>query len=411
MPTVLIPKETRPGETRVAATPASIKRYIKDGFTVVVESGAGAGSSISDDEYKEAGASIATDRTQALGDADVVLMVNVPESADASLLKEGASTISYLWPYDNLELVKLLADRKVSAFAMDAIPRITRAQKDDALSSQANLAGYKAVVLGACEMPKILPMMTTAAGTIRPAKVVIIGAGVAGLQAIATAKRLGAIVEVSDVRPEVKEQAESLGATYIEVEGVETKAGEGGYASEQSDEFKRKQQELLHQHVAAADMVVCTALIPYRPAPKIITAAMVRDMRDGSVIVDLAAERGGNCELTAPGETVVREGIKIIGCIKLEDTVPVNASDVYAKNIQNVITDYTKDGALVWDLEDEIVAGALVTHGGDVIHAKTREALKLPPLEKPAPPEEEKAEDEGEEKKEEGDASNQEKSS
>ena len=385
MPTAFIPKETRKGETRVAATPATIKRLIKDGLSVSVESGAGLASSISDDEYRESGATIATDRASALGTADIVMQINVPSPEDVAQMKEGASLLSFLWSFDNKELVEKLAGRKISAFAMDAIPRITRAQKDDALSSQANLAGYKAVIVAAMHLPKIFPMMTTPAGTIRPSKVVIIGAGVAGLQAIATAKRLGAIVEVSDVRPEVKEQAHSLGATYIEVEGSEELSGEGGYAKEQSDDFRRKQQETLHRHVAAADVVISTALIPYRPAPKIVTAAMVKDMRAGSVIVDLAAERGGNCDLTVPGETVVKEDVTIIGAIKLEDTVAVNASEMYSKNIQNILSDVIKKGEFGWDTTDEIVDGSLITHQGEVRHPKTREAMGLPPLPEPVP--------------------------
>ena len=404
MPTAFIPKEMRPGETRVAATAATVKRLVKDGLTVVIEAGAGAGAFISDDEYKEAGATIATDRAQALAEADLVLQVNVPEIEQIEGMKEGASIVSYLWPFEHQDHVKKLCEKKVSAFAMDAIPRITRAQKDDALSSQANLAGYKAVLLGATKLPKILPMMSTPAGTIRPARVVIIGAGVAGLQAIATAKRLGAIVEVSDVRPEVKEQAESLGATYLEVESDESLSGEGGYAKEQTEEFRKKQQELLHRHVAQADLVITTALIPYRPAPKIVTEEMVKDMRDGSVIVDLAAERGGNCALTVPGEEAVREGVTILGCIKLEDTIPVHSSEMYAKNIQNLISDCMKDGELVWDYKDAIVlgedrGGGLITHEGEVQHGRTREAMGLPELGNPIPEEKEEGGDASEEKK------------
>jgi len=400
MQRLFVPKETRAGETRVAATPDTVKRLIKDGLKVVVEAGAGLGSFISDDEYRQAGAEIATSRDSALREADIVVHVNIPTTELVWGMQQGASLVSYIWPVDppQHELMKVLAEHKISALAMDAIPRITRAQKDDALSSQANLAGYKAVLLAAAQLPKIFPMMTTAAGTIRPARVVVIGAGVAGLQAIATAKRLGAIVEVSDVRPEVKEQAHSLGATYIEVEGVEVKQGTGGYAAEQSEEFKRKQAELLHERIAAADVVICTALIPYRDAPKIVTEQMVKDMRPGSVIVDLAAERGGNCALTKPGDmNHVAHGVTIMGAIKLEDTVSVHASQTYAKNIQNLLSDLIKEGKLVWDLEDAIVQGALVAHAGEIIHAQTRQAMglgeqKAPVKEEAKPSEEPKPE-------------------
>jgi NAD(P) transhydrogenase subunit alpha len=395
MPTVFVPKETRSGETRVAATPATVKRMVKEGLSVTLEAGAGLLAHFSDAEFTKAGATIAPDRAQSWSTADVVLHVNVPRAEDLSLMKEGASIISFLWAHENLDLVKLLAERKISCFAMDLLPRITRAQKDDALSSQANLAGYKAAVVAAYHLGKIMPMMMTPSGTIRPAKVVVVGAGVAGLQAIATAKRLGANVEVSDVRPEVKEQAESLGATYIEVEGAEGYSTESGYAREQTEEDRRRQQETLHKHVAAADAVITTALIPYRPAPKIITEAMLKDMRPGSVVVDLAAERGGNCDGTVAGEIVTREGVTLVGCVKLEDTVPVNASEMYGMNMYNILKDYVKDGQLVWDLEDEIVDGAMATHGGEVHHPKVREAMGLPPKE---PPPEEKKEEAAEEK-------------
>lgn len=392
MQRLFVPKETREGETRVAATPDTVRRLIKDGLRVTVEAGAGLGSFIADADFREAGAEIADNRDTALRDADIVAHVNIPTTQLVWGMRKGASLISYIWPADEpqRELIGVLKEHEISALAMDAIPRITRAQKDDALSSQANLAGYKAVLLAAAKLPKIFPMMTTAAGTIRPARVVVIGAGVAGLQAIATAKRLGAIVEVSDVRPEVKEQAQSLGATYIEVEGVEVKQGTGGYAAEQSEEFKRKQQELLHERIAAADVVISTALIPYRDAPKIISEQMVKDMRPGSVIVDLAAERGGNCELTKPGAMDhVAHGVTIMGAIKLEDTVSVHASQTYAKNIQNLLSDLLKEGALEWDLEDAIVDGALITHAGEIRHARTREMLGLGELKQaePAPAE------------------------
>ena len=390
MAAVFIAKEPTP-ERRVAATPETVKRLTKDGHQVSVQAGAGDGAFYSDAEFQAAGAATEPDAAKGWSSADIVCQFSVPAASSIAQMKQGASLVSFLWPMDNLELVKLLAERKISAFAMDAIPRTTRAQKDDALTSQASLAGYKAVILAALHLPKIFPMQMTAAGTIRPARVVIIGAGVAGLQAIATAKRLGAIVEVSDVRPEVKEQVQSLGASYIEVKTDENLSTVGGYAKEQSEDFKKKQAEVLRAHLVAADAIITTALIPYRPAPKLIAAEVVQNMRPGSVIVDLAAERGGNCELTQPGKVVVLHGITIVGELALANTVSVHASDQYAKNVQNVLSDGTKAGVFAWDLGDDIVAGgqvmdgqpfagALITHQGDVLHPKMREAMQLPPL-------------------------------
>ncbi len=398
MASIFFPKEFPAGERRVAATPDTVKRLVKEGHSVTIEQGAGAGAFYPDTEYSQAGAAIEADAARAWAAADIFAQLSVPMASQVSQMKEGASIVSFLWPLDNLELVKLLAERKISAFAMDAVPRTTRAQKDDALTSQASLAGYKAVLLAAMHLPKIFPMQMTAAGTIRPAKVVIIGAGVAGLQAIATAKRLGAIVEVSDVRPEVKEQVQSLGASYIEVKSEENLSAVGGYAKEQSEEFKRKQAEVLRAHLVAADAIITTALIPYRPAPKLIGADVVQAMRPGSVIVDLAAERGGNCELTEPGKTVVKHGITLVGELALANTLPVHASDQYAKNVQNVLSDATKKGVFGWDLADDIVGGgktkegqaypgALITHSGEVLHPKVREALKLPAAPVAAAPE------------------------
>ncbi len=391
MAAIFFPKETPAGERRVAATPDTVKRLIKEGHAVVVQSGAGEGAFYSDKEYMDAGAVIEPEPEKGWGNADLVCQFHVPNEDQVRWMKEGASLVSFLWPLDNLRLMETLAARKISAFAMDSIPRTTRAQKDDALTSQASLAGYKAVLLAAAALPKILPMQMTAAGTIRPAKFVIIGAGVAGLQAIATARRLGAIVEVSDVRPEVKEQCASLGATYIEVKSDENLSAVGGYAREQSEEFKKKQAEVLREHLIAADAIITTALIPYRPAPRLIAAEIVEHMRPGSVIVDLAAERGGNCELTEAGKTVVKHGVTIIGELQLANTLSVHASDQYAKNVQNVISDATKKGVFAWDLKDDIVgggktkdgqayAGALITHGGEVLHPRVREAMKLPVL-------------------------------
>lgn len=379
MVSIFIPKEVIPAETRVSATPSTVKRFVQDGFTVNVESGAGAGSFISDKEYEASGASI-VNASSGYSAADLVLAINVPTEEQINQMKSGATIISYIYPVRNLEIVKLLQNKKVNAYAMDAIPRISRAQKLDALSSQSNLAGYKAVLLAAAELPKIFPMLMTAAGTIRPAKVVIMGAGVAGLQAIATAKRLGALVDVSDVRPAVKEQVQSLGATFIEVPTDENMETAGGYAREATPEFLKKQAEITRKHLIEADVIITTALIPGKSAPKLVSEDVVKDMHDGSVIVDLAAEQGGNCELTVAGEIVERHGVKIIGTLNLPGTVPVNASEMYAKNVLNVISDnLDKKKNFAWNFEDEIVDQAMVVYEGEIRHLPTREVLGLPP--------------------------------
>lgn len=389
MVSVFIPKEAPEGERRVAATPDTVKKLTAKGLKVVVQSGAGSGSHVSDEQFKDAGAEIESDRARGLANADIVLQINIPSEEQIGQMKEGSSLVSFLWAFEHLDLVKLLNERKISMFAMDAIPRTTRAQKDDALSSQASLAGYKAVLVAANHLHKILPMMMTPAGTIKPARFVIIGVGVAGLQAIATAKRLGAIVEATDPRPETKEQAESLGGKFLEVQGVEVKKGEGGYAAEQTDEYKQAQAEMLKKAFANADAIITTALIPYKKAPVTITAEHVKSMRPGSVIIDLAAERGGNCALTEPGKTVVKEGVTIVGDLNWPSTVAVNSSDMYAKNVQNILFDaMDKQGNFKWDYKDEIVDGAMVCHAGEVHHPKVRELMGLPPLvkeeEKPA---------------------------
>lgn len=383
MVSVFIPKEAPEGERRVAATPDTVKKMAAKGLKIVVQSGAGSGSHVSDEQFKDAGAEIESDRAKGLASADIVLQINIPTEEQIRQMKEGSSLISFLWAFEHLDLVKLLNERKISMFAMDAIPRTTRAQKDDALSSQASLAGYKAVLVAANHLHKILPMMMTPAGTIKPARFVIIGVGVAGLQAIATAKRLGAIVEATDPRPETKEQAESLGGKFLEVQGVEVKKGEGGYAAEQTEEYKKAQAEMLKKAFANADAIITTALIPYKKAPTTITAEHVKSMRPGSVIIDLAAERGGNCALTEPGKTVVKEGVTIVGDLNWPSTVAVNSSDMYAKNVQNIVFDaMDKQGNFKWDYKDEIVDGAMVCHAGEVHHPKVRELMGLPPLKK-----------------------------
>lgn len=390
MTVLFIPKECKEGETRVAINPACAKRYVQDGFTVLVETGAGESSYIHDGDLKEAGAELVS-VADGYARADIVLKVNPPTEAELEQFKPGTTVMTYLYPVQNTEYVKLLADKKINAYAMDQVPRITRAQKLDALSSQSNLAGYKAVLMAANALPKIFPMLMTAAGTIRPAKVVVVGAGVAGLQAIATAKRLGAVVDVSDIRPAVKEQVASLGANYIEVPSEENLETAGGYAKEASPEFLKMQAEITRKHFVDADVIITTALIPGKPAPKLVAADVVRDMKPGSVIVDLAAEQGGNCELTQSGKTVVEHGVTIMGELNLPGKLPLNASDIYAKNLQNALQDNlttnkeTKQKTFAWNFDDEIVDKAMSVFDGDVRQPQVREALGLPPLAQPEP--------------------------
>jgi NAD(P) transhydrogenase subunit alpha len=379
---VFIAKESAPGELRVAATPETIKRYIKDGLQVVVQAGAGAGANIADTAFADAGAAIAQDAKAAWAAADLVLKVAPPRPSEqlgvheASLFKPGAILITHMFPHKNLDAVKLLAEKKVSTLAMDLIPRISRAQVMDSLSSQANIAGYKAVVLAASRLGKYFPLLMTAAGTIQPAKVVIMGAGVAGLQAIATARRLGALVEVSDIRPAVKEQVESLGAKFIDLPVQESGEGQGGYAKEVSAEFLAKQQATLKAKIANADVVITTAQVPGRPAPRLVTADMVQAMRHGSIIVDIAADSGGNCELTENGKEVTKHGVLIMGYSNLPNTMPEDASNLYARNIQALVKLFNDKGELKLNLEDEIIAGSMLTTDGAVKHAATAELLK-----------------------------------
>ncbi len=382
MPTLFVPREIAPGETRVAIIPETVKRLVKEGFTVTIESGAGDAASIPDDAFRQAGATVGSDLAALYGAADIVLKFQPPlpnqklGKHEAELPKEGAILISFLWPMENAEAVKALAQHKITAFAMDRMPRITRAQSMDALSSQANIAGYKAVVMAAEKLPKMFPLMMTPAGTITPAKVVIMGAGVAGLQAIATARRLGAVVEVSDVRPAVKEQVESLGGKFIEVPTDESMETSGGYAREASEEFLKKQREIVRKHVVEADVIITTALVPGKPAPRLISEDMVQEMRPGTVIVDLAAERGGNCALTEPGRTVVKHAVTIMGTLNIPATVPFHSSDMYAKNLMYVVLHLYPKGELNLDMEDEINAGCVVTHGGEVRVPEVAELVK-----------------------------------
>ncbi len=379
MSTIFVPREVAPDETRVAATPETVKRLVKLGYAVTVEAGAGARSAIPDAEFAQAGATLAADGAEAWAKADVVLKVQPPTDDEVDRLREGAMLMSFVWSVQTPALARRLAARKASVVAMEAIPRISRAQKLDALSSQANLAGYKAVLLGANALKRIMPMLVTAAGTIKPARVVIMGAGVAGLQAIATAKRLGAIVEATDVRPAVKEQVESLGAKFIEPPQDAKSEGSGGYAKELTPEQLARQQQVVREHLVAADLVVTTALVPGRKAPLLVPADVVEAMKPGSVIVDLAASQGGNCALTEPGKTVEKHGVTILGELNAPALVPTDASAVYARNLLALLQDMTKKdapGQVTVDLKDEVVDGALIIHQGEVRHAPTREAIE-----------------------------------
>jgi len=372
---VFIAKESSEGELRVAATPETTKRLVSEGLQVVVQAGAGAGANIADSRYSDVGASIASDAAAAWSGADLVLKVQPPNAGEAGQLKPGAILVTHMWPHKNLTIAKQLADRKVSVLAMDLIPRISRAQVMDSLSSQANIAGYKAVVLAASRLGKYFPLLMTAAGTIQPSRVIIMGAGVAGLQAIATARRLGALVEVSDIRPAVKEQVESLGAKFIDLPMQESGEGQGGYAKEVSAEFLAKQQAVLKAKIATADVVITTAQVPGRPAPRLVTEDMVKAMRQGSIIVDIAADSGGNCELTENNKEVVKHGVLIMGYSNLPNTMPEDASNLYARNIYALVKLLNDKGTLKLNLEDEIIVGALLTNDGAVRHAPTAEAL------------------------------------
>ncbi len=362
-----VPKETLEHEFRVALVPDVVRKLVDRGVEVVVEAGAGEGASFTDDFYRDAGAAVLGSAGEVLGATDVVLSVQPPRLADVGLLKEGAVVVSFLQPVRDRAILDALAARGVTAVSMNRVPRISRAQTMDALSSQSNIAGYKAVLVGATALGKILPMLVTAAGTIRPSSVFVLGAGVAGLQAIATARRLGAVVTAFDVRPVVKEQVESLGAKFLEVELVEEETETaGGYAKELSEESHRREQELLHKTLQSVDIVITTALIPDKPAPRLITEEMVRDMRPGSVIVDLAAETGGNCELTEPGREVVKHGVTIIGELNLPATVAVNASQMYSRNVVTLLEEMIHEGQLKVDLENDVVGPSTITHEGEL---------------------------------------------
>ena len=372
-----VPKEILDNETRVAAIPATVKQYVSAGFDVKVESGAGVASQISDDDFKEAGAEILPDAASVFSTCDMILKVNSPTDDEMSMIKDGSSYVSFFQTMKETSKVIALQKKNVTGYSMHLIPRTTLAQKMDALSSQTNIAGYKAVLIGACHIEKYMPLLMTAAGTIPPAKVLVLGAGVAGLSAIATAKRLGAQVEASDVRPEVKEQVESLGAKFLEVESdSDDGVGEGGYAKETSEEYKKKQAELLEQRVADSDIVVTTALIPGRPAPVLISDEMVKSMRSGSVIMDLAAENGGNCSLTKPDEIVDVDGVMVDGTVNLAGTMSVHASQLYSKNVSAFILHGYDQEKKEFNLEDEILTGSMFVHAGDIVDERTKSAIE-----------------------------------
>ena len=373
---VAILKETRAGERRVALVPLGVKTLLKAGLEVTVEAGAGSASSISDDEYKEAGAGIASSAEEALGGAGMVLGVNAPSVEVVASMSEGTILVSFLSPLTSPDLVRALAAAKVTGIGMEMVPRITRAQSMDALSSQATVAGYKAVLVAADHLPKFLPMFTTAAGTIRPAKALILGAGVAGLQAIATARRLGAVVLAFDVRPAVKEQVESLGASFLEAEEEVAAEGEGGYAKELSEDQHQKELDLIAGAIVDCDVVITTAQIPGRDAPLLITEDMVKSMRPGSVIIDLASESGGNCALTQSGETVVEHGVQILGPVNLPTGIPVHASQMYSKNIVTLVSEFIgEEGKIELDFENDVIGPSTVTHQGEVTNERVKSTL------------------------------------
>jgi len=369
-------KESRPGEDRVAIVPEVAAKLAKTGVDVVVESGAAAGARFSDDEFVRAGATIVADAAAALDGADFLAHVQPLTVDEVALLPTGVSVMSFLQPVASAEIVQALAAKGATVYSLDLLPRISRAQSMDALSSQATVAGYRAGLAGAEHLAKFFPMFMTAAGTVPPAKVLVMGAGVAGLQAIATARRLGAVVRAYDVRAAAKEEVQSLGAKFVELD-LETQDGAGGYAKEQSAEYLAKQQELLAAEVAASDVVITTAQIPGRKAPVLVTEAMVRGMGEGAVIIDMAADSGGNCELSRPGEDVRFGGVTIVGLSNPPASMPTHASFLYARNVANFLGLVVTDGALAPDFEDEIVAGTCVVRAGRVVHAPTAEALGL----------------------------------
>jgi NAD(P) transhydrogenase subunit alpha len=364
---ITVLKETRANENRVSVTPQAAATWIKQGFEVHVESGAGDKSWFSDQNYTDAGAQVGS-KTTVLNQADVVMKINPPSTEEINTLPEGCLFISLLYHRSDQATIQALNARKISAISLDAIPRISRAQSMDVLSSQANLAGYRAVIKGAGHLDKIFPLLMTAAGTVTPARVLIFGVGVAGLQAIATAKRLGAIVEATDVRPETKEQVESLGGKFIEVKGAEV-GSEGGYAKEATDEYRAKQREAVNKSLALADLVITTALVPGRKAPILVDQEQLNMMKPGAVLVDMAAEQGGNCVMTKPDEVITHNGVRIVGACNMASELPINASELFARNLIELMKLIAPKSELVLDINDEIVAGCLICHQGVIRHA------------------------------------------
>jgi len=375
---IAIAKESHVNERRVALIPDVVAKLVKQGLEIQVEAGAGERAFFSDKAYEDAGAKIVGDTAALWREAQVLLKVGVLQEEEVDKLQEGSILIGFLNPLGNPAIVQRLAEKKVTAFSMELIPRISRAQVMDALSSQANIGGYKAALIAATAMPKFFPMLTTAAGTIRPAKVLVMGAGVAGLQAIATCRRLGAVVEAFDIRPEVKEQVQSLGAKFVDVTLEEDTVAEGGYAKEISEDSKQRTREVLSKHVAASDVVITTAQVPGKKAPVLVTKEMLDGMMPGSLVVDLAADQGGNCEGTEPDKNIIYNGVTIIGPVNLPSTMPVHASELYAKNISALLKlMINKENQLELNFEDEVIAGACVAHTGEIRNKRVQDALAV----------------------------------
>ena len=369
-----VPKETSEHEKRVALTPDTVKKLIDKGLQVHLEKDAGRASNYLDHSYREAGAEIVDSKDQLFAEADILLSIQTPDRDYLSRLKEGAVLVCFLWALQNRETVEFLKSARITALGMDAVPRISRAQSMDALSSMSSIAGYKAALIGANNLDRYLPMMMTAAGTIAPAKVLVLGAGVAGLQAIATTKRLGAKVEAFDIRPAVKEQVESLGASFVEVPDLdEDSETEGGYAKELAEDEQERQRQVIHEHAKKSDIIITTALIPGKQAPLLVTEAMVADMKPGSVIVDLAAEQGGNCELTREGETVEVNEVRIVGPVNLPSQLAHHASQLYSKNMMALLDHLIEEGEPHFDFEDEITKNTTITHAGEIISPMLKE--------------------------------------
>ena len=368
-------KETLPGERRVALVPDTVAKLIAAKLEVSVQTGAGSEAFYADEAYQKAGATLVPEARTVLSQVDAVLKVQPPSLDEVAALKSGAILIGFLQPSANADVVKALATQKITAFSLELVPRISRAQSMDALSSQAGVAGYKAVLIAANRLGKFFPLLITAAGTVTPSRVLVLGAGVAGLQAIATARRLGAVVEAYDVRPAVKDEVKSLGATFVELP-LEAQVGQGGYAAQQSEEFLRRQRELIGDHVASSDVVITTAAVPGRKAPILVTKDMVARMRPGSVIVDLAADTGGNVEVTKPGEAVVVGGVTIDGPRNLASTMPVHASQLFSRNVSTLLLSLVKDGQPNIDFNDEIVKGSCLTNAGELVHPQAKALLE-----------------------------------